>query len=200
MLLPIHAPSSSHGVKSTMNPIIQTIVALNALPIHFSACRDILQLQISPIFHSFNHHRTIIRAICWSITFLSTLFITFYQFYTFISYKMPSKALKVEPLNPNYWETVSPPVDQDLWKQYMNEEHSNTDISDSEDEELMAGPSNTVDGTKKDASDADLKSKFDLVSHSEPCLRYTSVNSASESLTTDRSCRSRKFWTTHSTI
>lgn len=76
---------------------------------------------------------------------------------------MPPKALRVEPLSPGYWDRIPPPVDQDLWKRYLNEDDSDSDASDTEGSE-MAGPSSTSKSTKSDAPEGKQKSKTDLVS------------------------------------
>ncbi len=83
---------------------------------------------------------------------------------------MPPKAPKVEPISQNYWDKFAPPVDQDLWKRYMNEDDSDSDDSDTEPEDTMAGPSVDSRGTKGDTQDVKPVSKNDMVS----CLTFIS--------------------------
>jgi hypothetical protein len=75
---------------------------------------------------------------------------------------MPRKVLRVERLSPDHREKFPPPVDQDLWKNYMNENDSDTDISDSEQDE-MPGTASASKSTKPDAPEAKI-SKNDTVS------------------------------------
>jgi hypothetical protein len=100
---------------------------------------------------------------CRSIAFASTLLPC--NFYKQFSTIMPSKAPKVESLSPDHWEKFPPPVDQELWKRYMNEDDSDSDASDTEPEGPMAGPSSASKGAKPDASEVKPISKNDLVSY-----------------------------------
>lgn len=78
---------------------------------------------------------------------------------------MPPKAPKVEPLSPDHWDRFPPPVDQDLWKRYMNEDDSDSDDSDTEQEDTMAGPSTDPRGVKGDAQEVKPVSKTEMVSY-----------------------------------
>ncbi|ERF71041.1 hypothetical protein EPUS_03321 [Endocarpon pusillum Z07020] len=76
---------------------------------------------------------------------------------------MSPKAPKVEPLSPDHWDKFAPPIDQDLWKRYMNEDDSNSDESDTEQEDTMAGPSADPRGVKGDAQEVKPVSKAEMI-------------------------------------
>lgn len=64
----------------------------------------------------------------------------------------------------------------------MNEEDSDSDASDTEQEEEMAGPSSTSKGSKGEASDAKPTTKNDLVSHLKLLfmMQYASITLTSQ--------------------
>ena len=82
-------------------------------------------------------------------------------------FEMPSKTLRLEPLSPGYWDRISPPVDQELWKRFMNGQESDSDASGTESEEPMAGPYTATKSTEPDVRPVKQNSKHDLVS----CLK-----------------------------
>jgi hypothetical protein len=112
---------------------------------------------------------------------------------------MHPKALKVEPLSPGYWERYAPPVDQELWKLYMNEDDSDSDASNTEEEEPMPVPLAASKATKSEAPEARPKPKNVLVSYLKLFSSSRRVLSPSYADGTDFSHRPEKFWTYHST-
>jgi hypothetical protein len=112
---------------------------------------------------------------------------------------MPPKALRIKPLSPSYWDKLAPPVDQELWKRYMNEDDSDSDILDSEEEESMAGPPIASKPANSEAPEAKTKSKNDLVSHLKLYPLNGRVSCLSYTHEADFARRSREFWTIPST-
>ena len=105
---------------------------------------------------------------------------------------MPPKALKVEPLSPEHWDRIPPPVDQDLWKRYMNEDDSDSDASDTEGE--MAGPSSASKSTtKEEGPEGKPKPRKDLVSYLKLSACHELVT-GTETNMADTLSRSRKYW------
>jgi hypothetical protein len=110
---------------------------------------------------------------------------------------MPPKALKAESLSPGHWDRIPPPVDQELWIRYMNEDDSDRDASDTEEGE-MAGPSSASKPTKPEALEGKPKPKNDLVSDSRlSSSRERAIRPEIHMANTVN--RSRKYWTMHST-
>ena len=78
---------------------------------------------------------------------------------------MCRKALKVKPLSPDHWVIFTPPVDQKLWKRYMEEDDSDSTTTDTEGGS-MAGPSTVAKTAQPDSTEAKSKPKNNLVSYS----------------------------------
>lgn len=77
---------------------------------------------------------------------------------------MAPRAYKVEPLSPGHWDRITPPVDQELWKRYLNEDDSDSDSSDTEHGE-MAGPLSSAKSTRPEAPEGKPKNKDELVNY-----------------------------------
>jgi hypothetical protein len=172
-----HSPAHSYLIiqrhNGTMPSIAKALLLflvvqwLFLLPLRLlepSVLEPLHTLQLHSSFHTtqvlVSHDFTTLPTLYLYSSYSSSYFSSHLSSILF-STKMPRKVLRVERLSPDHWEKFPPPVDQELWKNYMNEDDSDTDISDSEKDE-MPGPASASKSAKSDALEAKV-SKNDTV-------------------------------------